>query len=276
VSDAGAWKRADARHHDREAERYDGLIGREFAPYQATHTAEPWARRLAAAGVRHVLDVGGGTGRTALPVARAGARVVVLDTSRGMLRVARRKAALAGLDGLVTVVVGDAERMPFRCCSFDAVVCQGVLHHLPDVGRALAEVDRVLLPGGRLFLAEPDAAGSLVSRFVRRCAGAARPALRPILGRSSPAADHERPLRAAALVAELSARGYALRTAHLVHPPYVYRFLPAAVGRAAAAALNRGAARRRSGDIVVIEGLKPGPRAHDGAPEAAARIGARG
>lgn len=51
--------------------------------------------------------------------------------------------------------VGDAGRLPFADASFDRVICSEVLEHLPDVDAALAEIDRVLKPGGRFALSVP-------------------------------------------------------------------------------------------------------------------------
>jgi SAM-dependent methyltransferase len=254
-----AWKRADARHHDREAARYDDLIGREFAPYQETHTAAPWARLLAESGARAVLDVGGGTGRTALSIAARGLWVVVLDASPGMLAVTRAKTPPQDR-GRVQLVVGDAERLPFGAGSFDGVVCQGVLHHLPAVGSALAEANRVLSACGWLCLAEPDQSASTLSRAVRVAERRLRPMAGRLASRSSPAAHNERPLRWRDLVTPLRRSGYQVSTAFLVHPPIVYRFLPAAVSRRLAGALNRGATRRQAGDMVIVQARKPGER----------------
>jgi 2-polyprenyl-3-methyl-5-hydroxy-6-metoxy-1,4-benzoquinol methylase len=229
VSSASDWKRLDALHHDHEADEYDRLIGREYAPYQSSHTAEPWANMLAALGARVVLDVGAGTGRTAIPMAAAGLDVVALDTSRGMLR------------RLV-----------------DAVVCQGVLHHLPDVERAIAEADRVLAPGGWLCLAEPDADRSLIDRSARALIEALRPIVGYVGGRRSPAAAHERSLEPEALIAPLRSRGYDVDTCYLVHPPYIYRYLPPGVSAAIASLLNLGdRTSRRPADIVVAVARKP-------------------
>lgn len=252
----GDWKRADARHHDREASRYDDLIGREYAPYHVTHTAVPWARALAAERARVVLDIGGGTGGAALPIARRGMSVIVLDMSRGMLSRAREKAEAEGIRS-VALVLGDAERLPFAGAAMDGVVCQGVLHHLPDVAAALAEADRVLRPGGRLFLAEPDRAGSVLSDAVRRAARLARPVVAALGIRRSPAASNERPLDPAALQVPLQSRGYEVARTHLVHPPYVYRFVPAQWAARVAARLNPEGAFRDRGDMVVVAARKP-------------------
>ncbi|MFC7165718.1 class I SAM-dependent methyltransferase [Halospeciosus flavus] len=113
----------------------------------------PAKRRVLAAGldraerpVRRVLDVGGGTGRAARVLGDF--EPVVVDLSRPMLRVAHEK-------GLRTVQ-GDARRLPVADESVDAAVFVDALHHVPDVPAALADVARVLRPGGVLVVRDFD------------------------------------------------------------------------------------------------------------------------
>jgi malonyl-CoA O-methyltransferase len=88
------------------------------------------------------LDVGCGTGRHALRLAAAGARVTAVDFSEGMLAQARRKAAERGL--AVEFVRHDiAARLPFEDGSFDRVVCGLVLDHVRDVHGLFSEIGRV-------------------------------------------------------------------------------------------------------------------------------------
>jgi SAM-dependent methyltransferase len=113
-----------------------GAITRRFA--------EPL---LDAARVDHdqrVLDVATGPGYVAEMAAHRGARPVGLDISEGMLVEARRRLPH------VEFVAGDAEALPFEDGSFDAVVGNFVINHLPDPGTGIAEAARVLVPGGGL------------------------------------------------------------------------------------------------------------------------------
>ena len=98
---------------------------------------------------RRILDAGGGMGRLSIPLARAGARVTLLDLSAAMIQEARRRAA-GGPAPLA--LVADASRLPFRGGSFDAVVALDLFCHLPDPQQGLAELHRVLVPGGRLLM----------------------------------------------------------------------------------------------------------------------------
>jgi len=90
---------------------------------------------------REVLDVGTGTGRAALLLARGGAKVTAVDASEEMLTIARRRAA----EQIVSVKfqLGDAHALDFADRSFDAVVCFRVLMHTPRWHLCLAELCRV-------------------------------------------------------------------------------------------------------------------------------------
>jgi 2-polyprenyl-6-hydroxyphenyl methylase / 3-demethylubiquinone-9 3-methyltransferase len=94
---------------------------------------------------RLVLDAGCGGGLVARELAAAGATVVGLDRSRGSLGVATRAAGPR-----FRPAQGRLERLPFADGVFDAVVAADVLEHVPDLPAAVAELARVLAPGGRL------------------------------------------------------------------------------------------------------------------------------
>jgi len=95
-----------------------------------------------------VLDIGCGTGQLGHRIRTGlhGVRVVGCDFSAGMLHEARRR------DGGVRWVQGDATRLPFATAAFDAVVSTQAFHWFPDQPAALAEITRVLRPGGRLLV----------------------------------------------------------------------------------------------------------------------------
>jgi arsenite methyltransferase len=104
----------------------------------------------------HVLDVGSGAGTdslvAALMVGPEGT-VTGIDMTPEMLEKARAGAAELGVEN-VTFVEGEAERLPFGDASFDVVISNGVIDLVPDKDAVFTELHRVLVPGGRLQIAD--------------------------------------------------------------------------------------------------------------------------
>ncbi len=88
-----------------------------------------------------MLDVGTGTGRAAITLARAGASVIGIDASAQMLSVARSRAEAASVT--LEFIPGDAHSLPFPDGSFDAAVSLRVIMHAPDWERCVGELCRV-------------------------------------------------------------------------------------------------------------------------------------
>lgn len=161
-----------------DALRFSGPIGRLIADTQERTIAE----FLAPLEGRRILDVGTGTGRAAIALARRGARVTGMDASPEMLQVARRRAAEAGVgDGAeatagVTFVRGDAHGLDFPDRSFDAVVCLRVLMHTPDWRASLAELCRVA--AGRVVFDYPSLwSAAALQAVTRRIAHVVKPSV---------------------------------------------------------------------------------------------------
>jgi demethylmenaquinone methyltransferase/2-methoxy-6-polyprenyl-1,4-benzoquinol methylase len=147
--------RADLDKQPHEvAEMFDGVAER----YDLTNTVlsfgqdRGWRRATRAAlGLRpgeRVLDVGAGTGVSTEEMGRSGAFAVGADLSIGMLRAGHR------VRPDVSLLAGDALRLPFADGTFDAVTISFALRNVVDTEAALREFGRVTRPGGRLVVCE--------------------------------------------------------------------------------------------------------------------------
>jgi ubiquinone/menaquinone biosynthesis C-methylase UbiE len=157
-------------------------------------------------GVR-ILELGVGTGRIALPVAAAGGQVVGVDIALEMLRVASEKAGdeeigrwgashangnaqdvnqapnLLISQSPISFLQADISQLPFTTASFDAALAVHVLHLLPDWRAGLAEIVRVIRPGGRLVQGndwrDPESCVGMLRGQLRRLAMELLPGARP-------------------------------------------------------------------------------------------------
>jgi ubiquinone/menaquinone biosynthesis C-methylase UbiE len=120
-----------------DALRFGGPIGRMVQDAQA----EVLNRALAPIAGRRVLDVGTGTGRAAIALAKQGAIVTGVDASAEMLAVAERTAAGQGVTAVFRQ--GDAHQLPFSDQEFDAAVSLRVIMHTPNWRQCIAELCRV-------------------------------------------------------------------------------------------------------------------------------------
>ena len=104
------------------------------------------------------LDLACGTGDIAFELARCGAHVTGLDVTHRMLQLAqaRARAAAGGEAGTVRFVTGDMMALPFPDASFDLVTTGYGIRNVPRIEPALAEIRRVLRPGGRLLSLDFD------------------------------------------------------------------------------------------------------------------------
>ena len=129
-----------ARHYDR--------MNNVLSAGNAVLWRAATVRAVAPVAGERILDVAAGTGTSSVALARSGAEVIALDFSAGMVAEGRRKHKK------IEFVEGDAEKLPFPDNQFDAVSISFGLRNVKDPKQALAEMYRVLKPGGRLVICE--------------------------------------------------------------------------------------------------------------------------
>ncbi|AIG76580.1 MULTISPECIES: class I SAM-dependent methyltransferase [Amycolatopsis] len=132
------------RYWDGKSRNYDREM--QFMDRKLFGDSRAWACGQATG---DVLEVAVGTGLN-LPLYPEGVTLTGIDLSDGMLAIARGRAERLGHP--VTLRRADAHDLPFDADSFDTVVCTLGLCAIPDDGKALREMARVLRPGGRLIL----------------------------------------------------------------------------------------------------------------------------
>jgi len=119
-------------------------------------------------GVKNLLDIGSGAGQILRHVIRYAdpqTQITGIDISLEMLRRARKRID----DDRVNLMVADLAQLPFADETFDCVTCGYVLEYLPEASWGLAEMARVMTPGGRLLLlaSEENFVGAMTSRLWR-------------------------------------------------------------------------------------------------------------
>lgn len=258
-----AHSRADAAFHAATAHLYDPLLERRFAAFPALLTA-PWLDSLPSPsrGAK-ALDVGCGTGNNLIAFAERGYSAHGIDHSPEMVAIAERKLADRRLGARVTLRTGDVRALPYADGCFDVVLCTGVLHHLVDMRPCLAEIDRVLKPGGSFHLAEPSQGATPAIRLLERLV-ALRARLR---GRSEPSRatattsdlgipEHEEgPISVASLTSILDSLGLERQVRHWSILPGVHHIRSMTLQRLAIRGLSAPWAHR-SGNLVVVDGRK--------------------
>lgn len=118
-----------------------------------------------------VLDVGGGSGNLAVPLARLGHDVTVVDPSADALATLSRRAQTAGVGARVHGVQGDGDQLheavtPGAGGGYDLALCHSVLEVVDDPATTLRELARALRPGGTASVASANRAGAVLARAV--------------------------------------------------------------------------------------------------------------
>jgi SAM-dependent methyltransferase len=172
-------------YHDHAAAGYDAKWGISFGQLGRDQVLAKLSAALGGAPGHYAraLEIGAGTGYFTLNLLEAGVigEATCTDISPGMLAALEANAHALGVS--VRTAAADAESLPFPDASFDLVVGHAVLHHIPSLEAAFAELARVLAPGGTIvFAGEPSRFGDQIARVPKSLAGAAAPLWRRVLG----------------------------------------------------------------------------------------------
>jgi 2-polyprenyl-3-methyl-5-hydroxy-6-metoxy-1,4-benzoquinol methylase len=253
----------DIAFHRETAASYDETVTNEFRIYHRS-VLHPFLDDMAHRHPRaKVLDVGCGTGVVTLALAERHFDVQGIDHSPEMLELARAKARDKGLAN-VALEIGDAANLRFPDASFRGVTCQGMLHHLPAIRPALAELARVLEPGGFFFISEPCRGQTVLKRALVGAWHVFRP------HRSEPESGPptvEAPIDADELRQVLDELGLECELEFMTHLPRLHGRVPDAA-RLLLTRLVSLPWRRTKGDLVFATGRK---QAYPGRRRGAAR-----
>lgn len=206
-------KDVNIRYHDAAADEYDAKWGIDFGATGQEQVRLKLAKALG--GLDGVsfgdgLEIGSGTGYFSLNLLQLGVleRLTATDISPGMLQRLSATAEALGLEA--ETVATEAEELPFDDESFDLVFGHAVLHHIPDLERALGEFRRVLRPGGAIaFCGEPSRYGDQLAAAPKRAGLIAAPAWRRLVGARPRAVPESEQSNGHALEAEVDVHAFA-------------------------------------------------------------------
>lgn len=139
---------------EEEARDYDAMNHAEVNRRFAVEFLDVWRGEGGQPEAAHILDVGAGTAQIPIVLANEyeNCRITAIDLAEEMLKVARRNVEQAGLSERVNLELVDAKRMPYEDESFEAVISNSIVHHVPAPRDVFREMVRVLKPGGVLFV----------------------------------------------------------------------------------------------------------------------------
>jgi S-adenosylmethionine-dependent methyltransferase len=163
-----------------------------------------------------VLDLGGGSGVFAVPLAELGHRVTVVDTSPDALATLQRRAAEAGVADLVSAVPGDVDGLSGELATsgYDLVLCHGLLEVVDDPAKTLDTVAAALGPGGHASLLVAGRAAAVLSRALGGHPADALRTYRDPAGRAGAADGLLRRFDAAALTGLVGDGGLSVESVH--------------------------------------------------------------
>lgn len=140
--------------HDRGFDPDNRWVG-GYVDYEWNHVRHVFEVYEADFAEMHVLEVGCNVGASAIVMARLGAKVTAIDIDQGIVSIAKANAEIYGLEGRISfLALADTTDLPFKPETFDIVNLNSVLEYVPCaiLGSVQREIDRVLKPGGRIYI----------------------------------------------------------------------------------------------------------------------------
>ncbi len=115
---------------------------------------------------QNILDIATGTGDLAISLTRTNAKEIIgLDISDGMLEVGRQKIKSKNMDGIISMVTGDSEDLPFEDNTFDAITVAFGIRNFEQLEKGLTEILRVLKPNGIFVILETSVPTNPIYKF---------------------------------------------------------------------------------------------------------------
>jgi ubiquinone/menaquinone biosynthesis C-methylase UbiE len=140
------------QYYDARSKTYDGIFN---ALYYRIHDFITWKYLDPCVPTNPdslVLDAGGGTGRWSIRIAKKGCAVVLMDISKEMLGIARKKVEEADLQDRITIRKGDVSKTDYSSETFDMILCEHALFLFENPESVIKELGRILKRGARLVI----------------------------------------------------------------------------------------------------------------------------
>ena len=118
-----------------------------------------------------ILEIGTGTGHTALTLAKAGYKLTSIDRDEEILKKAALNLAYEGLLSSASLHVMDAKSLEFEDGSFNNVIAVNMFHHAEDMDEILSEMDRVTAPNGKMIISDFNEKGMSIVGHVHKHEG---------------------------------------------------------------------------------------------------------
>ncbi len=115
-----------------------------------------------------ILEIGTGTGRTSIALAKAGYKFVSIDNDKEVLKIAALNLAYANILSSVKLYVMDGESTDFKNRSFENIFCVNLFHHIDKVNKILLEVDKLLCVNGKVILVDFNKRGMEIVNTVHK------------------------------------------------------------------------------------------------------------